>query len=498
MQIDPIEMFDLLEALNRGNGSVLGSRYSSQWLAQPRRGLALVSGHEEPPTELGDRWQWMRDPFPPGAEDRDFERLRTRLGPPSHGQTYPSDALDRLPPPDRDRLRRAGEDFFTDYNPYIRHVVRRTREFLENEIDPVTHEPYLPKVEVRLFGERPSEAVHLPGHLHDAYEAAEEFCDEVGKRPKANSGLLETLLLRRVGSSIVAGRKTALKMLGPDAEAVVEEEEAESEERLADDVAPVSSLYPLSDSEREKLQRFLTLLTEAGGDPKYREVERILTAGVEGTGPWLDRGCIVFTQYYDSAIWLAEQLAIALPNETVAVYAGSGRSGLYRGRVWTPIERDTIKEGVRNGSLRLLVGTDAASEGLNLQRLGTLINLDLPWNPTRLEQRKGRIQRIGQPRPEVFVYNLRYRGSVEDRVHQLLSSRLAAIRDIFGQLPDTLEDAWVAMAHRDEEKARQIIDEVPASHPFELRYDRIEHVDWESCNRVLDRHLQLQRLQRGW
>jgi superfamily II DNA/RNA helicase len=51
---------------------------------------------------------------------------------------------------------------------------------------------------------------------------------------------------------------------------------------------------------------------------------------------------------------------------------------------------------VRAREIRILVGTDAASEGLNLQRLGTLINLDLPWNPTRLEQRKGRIQRIGQ------------------------------------------------------------------------------------------------------
>ncbi|MCX2728285.1 C-terminal helicase domain-containing protein [Thermomicrobium sp. 4228-Ro] len=82
-----------------------------------------------------------------------------------------------------------------------------------------------------------------------------------------------------------------------------------------------------------------------------------------------------------------------------------------------------------------MVGTDAASEGLNLQRLGTLINVDLPWNPTRLEQRKGRIQRIGQPRAVVFLANLRYRGSVEDRVHQLLSDRFRAIHDMFGQLP---------------------------------------------------------------
>ena len=85
-----------------------------------------------------------------------------------------------------------------------------------------------------------------------------------------------------------------------------------------------------------------------------------------------------------------------------------------------------------------------------LQRLGSLINLDLPWNPTRLEQRKGRIQRIGQLRSEVLIYNMRYRGSVEDRVHQLLSERLVNIRNMFGQIPDTLEDVWVAAALRDE------------------------------------------------
>jgi superfamily II DNA/RNA helicase len=153
---------------------------------------------------------------------------------------------------------------------------------------------------------------------------------------------------------------------------------------------------------------------------------------------------------------------------------------------------------VRDGTCRLLVGTDAASEGLNLQKLGALINLDLPWNPTRLEQRKGRIQRIGQTRDEVYVYNLRYRGSVEDLVHDLLSTRLQAIHDLFGQLPDTLEDVWVDVALRDEAKARELIDAVPAAHPFEVRYDRIDRVDWEACTRVLDRQSQLDELRKGW
>lgn len=63
--------------------------------------------------------------------------------------------------------------------------------------------------------------------------------------------------------------------------------------------------------------------------------------------------------------------------------------------------------------LKILVGTDAASEGLNLQTLSTLINVDLPWNPTRLEQRKGRIQRIGQLADTILTYNMRYKDSVE-------------------------------------------------------------------------------------
>ena len=93
---------------------------------------------------------------------------------------------------------------------------------------------------------------------------------------------------------------------------------------------------------------------------------------------------------------------------------------------------------------------------------------------------------------------MRYRDSVEDRVHQLLSGRLQAIRDMFGQLPDTLEDVWVAVALHDERKAHEVIDQVPATHPFELRYDRIEQVDWESCSTVLHSRTQLEPLLEGW
>ena len=130
--------------------------------------------------------------------------------------------------------------------------------------------------------------------------------------------------------------------------------------------------------------------------------------------------------------------------------------------------------------------------------MATLINLDLPWNPTRLEQRKGRIQRIGQLSDTVWVYNLRYLDSVEDRVHQLLSQRLQDIYTLFGQVPDVLEDVWIDVALGEVEQARQVIASVPQQHPFDLKDQRIEKTDWESCERVLASAAKLAALRQGW
>jgi len=221
-------------------------------------------------------------------------------------------------------------------------------------------------------------------------------------------------------------------------------------------------------------------------------VERLMDAG------WLETGCIVFSQYRDSVQWLAEQLTQEWPDEPIALYSGRTTSGIMQAGRWTPTDRELLKQMVRRGELRLMLGTDAASEGINLQRLATLINLDLPWNPTRLEQRKGRIQRIGQAHDTVQIYNMRYRGSVEDKVHEMLSTRLKDVYSLFGQLPDTLEDVWVLAAQGKIEEARRVIDATPAQHPFELRYAAVEKVDWESCRTVLDAKEKYRLLCQGW
>lgn len=212
----------------------------------------------------------------------------------------------------------------------------------------------------------------------------------------------------------------------------------------------------------------------------------------------MEPGCIIFSQYRDSIQWLTEQLTEELPDEPIALYSGPSISGTMRGGHWTLKPREDLKQMGMRGKVRPILGTDAASEGLNLQRLARLINLDLPWNPTRLEQRKGRIQRIGQLHDTIYIYNLRYKGSVEDRVHELLSDRLQDIYTLFGQIPDVLEDVWVAMALGQKERAKKIIDELPRTHPFEVRYAKVEKIDWESCRSVLENTEKLPILREAW
>jgi superfamily II DNA/RNA helicase len=215
----------------------------------------------------------------------------------------------------------------------------------------------------------------------------------------------------------------------------------------------------------------------------------------------LELGCILFSQNYDTVRWMGDELA-GLPefaNMEIGLYAGSNRSGFWRAGRFQRCNRELLKSRVRSGELKLLLGTDAASEGLNLQRLGTLINIDLPWNPTRLEQRKGRIQRIGQTREEIWIANLRYRDSVEDRVHAVLADRLEAIHDLFGQIPDTLEDVWVQIALDNEVDARKLIDRTTATrNPFDTKYSKVEDADWESCSLVLDPVSVSELLRSGW
>ncbi len=492
VQLYPIEAWDLLNILSQGSDGILGNRFS-KWRTNVEGALKLITGQDKMDFFDSENWEWIRNPFAPKEEnERTFGVIRRSLGMTDGDFVINPEIYHQLKRPDQSRVGKIIEDnFFTENNPFIRHIVRRRRDYLEETINPETGETYLKKIEVVLMGEKDDEAIPITNYLQLAYDYAEKFCDLLSKRLDTNGGFLKTLLLRRVGSTMIAGETTARNMLR-NWGGSLNNEDSDEEDREENETNEIKSL---TKEEAECLTIFIKTLEEnKARDPKYTKVHDLLVN--EG---WLKKGCIIFSQYFDSAHWIAENLSKDLEGEVIGIYAGGDKSGIFTDGIYERRSKEEIKAMVKQKTLRVLVGTDSASEGLNLQTLGALINLDLPWNPTRLEQRKGRIQRIGQVNDKVYIYNMRYKGSVEDRVHSLLSERLESIYSMFGQLPDVLEDVWINVALNDKETAKTIIDAVPEKHPFDIRYqDKIKPVNWEACSSVLDNKEKKKYFLQGW
>jgi hypothetical protein len=87
---------------------------------------------------------------------------------------------------------------------------------------------------------------------------------------------------------------------------------------------------------------------------------------------------------------------------------------------------------------------------------------------------------------------------VEDRVHDLLSTRLEDIFGLFGQIPDILEDVWIDVANGEIDEAKKLIESVHPKHPFDEKYNRVADIDWDSCAVVLNEEEKKRILLERW
>lgn len=499
IQMYTLELWDLMNILSQKNDSVLGSA-SSKWRNRSSllTGINLITGKEKIDYFNSENWEWIRNPFPPAHEHVMFASFRQSTNM-ANDDFVCNKSMVELTQSEQQKVgNMLTNSFYANYNPYIRHVIRRERSYLEDTINPATGEPYVQKIEVKLYGEDEEESLVLSGYLKDAYNYAEQFCQELAKRNKG-AGFLKTLLLRRIGSSIEAGKKTGIKMLNEwntfTDDSVMNEEYNETYDENTEEEIGLSEIKNLTAKETKLLRKYVKSLEYSQvEDPKYQKTVSLLRED-----KWIERGTIIFSQYFDTAKWIADNLSTEFNNEVIGLYAGGRKSGIYKGGKFILKDKDSIKEMVRIKEIRILVGTDAASEGLNLQSLGTLINIDLPWNPTKLEQRKGRIQRIGQQYDTIYIYNMKYKDSIEDRVHSRLSERLKNISDVFGQVPDVLEDVWIDVALGKEDEADKLINVAQEKNPFEIRYnDKVQYSDWESYSKVLDNDQKRLYLEESW
>ena len=192
----------------------------------------------------------------------------------------------------------------------------------------------------------------------------------------------------------------------------------------------------LLDQEIDELESFVNDLKKIEQDPKIGQlIDDLSMLDREG-----HNRVIVFTQYTDTMDFIRDRL-ISIHGETVATYSGRGGE-IYDAdeETWSEVGKEQVKRefAADDGRVDILVCTDSASEGLNLQECGALINYDLPWNPMRVEQRIGRVDRIGQRYPEVTILNYSYTDTVETDIYDRLDARIGLFENVVGEMQPIL------------------------------------------------------------
>lgn len=178
-----------------------------------------------------------------------------------------------------------------------------------------------------------------------------------------------------------------------------------------------------------RVEQISAALRDAVGqrDPKLARLE----AWLRGRHPRRHR-TLVFTQFADTASWLAQQLGDRFGRTALVTGSTAGRGRI--ARRFAP-RANRAQEVGREDEIDLLISTDALSEGVNLQDADTLVNYDLHWNPVRLIQRAGRIDRIGSENDEIHVASFLPERGLESNlgIEEVLRHRIAEFLRVFGE-----------------------------------------------------------------
>jgi superfamily II DNA or RNA helicase len=291
----------------------------------------------------------------------------------------------------------------------------------------------------------------IDGAEFDLYREVTHFVKSQSQRaaareddPRARAvGFLMTLYQRRLASSTFAVQRslenrarrldTALKrgkelleevVEIPDSEDLEEMDEAEREkweERLA-----LMSVARNPQELREEIDDLLRLakmaedVEAAGIEAKLSKLKKVLQD--EGFFDRPDQRLLIFTEFKDTLDYLVKRL------RDWGFRVGFIHGGMKSGSREEPGSRLWAEQQFKDGHIQILVATEAAGEGINLQFCHILFNYDIPWNPNRLEQRMGRIHRYGQLY-DCLIFNFVATNTVEGRVLEKLLERLQEIRD---------------------------------------------------------------------
>ena len=318
----------------------------------------------------------------------------------------------------------------------------------------------------------------IDGAEFELYEKVTRFVKRQSARAAAQGddlraravGFLMSLYQRRLASSTYAMRRSLENRAKRLEDGL---KQAQDLLRTAPpDLPDPEEIEEFEDAERERLERMLEAITLAGNAEQVREEIAELrqlaeeAKAVEGSGSETklghlrkimqdegffhrpDQRLLLFTEFKDTLDYLMEQL------KAWGFIVGCIHGGMKPGSRDEPGTRIYTEQQFREGAIQVLVATEAAGEGINLQCCHILFNYDIPWNPNRLEQRMGRIHRYGQ-RFDCLIFNFVATNTIEGRVLQRLLDKLQEIRDaldddaVFNVVGEVLPSAHVERVLRD-------------------------------------------------
>ncbi len=462
MQVDPVEVWDLLallrlppawteESFVRFFELAFHPNASNEdlfWMT--RLFVASEAEYGEMSPEAARRWA-------PNLTDLGRKKVLRAL---RSGAQTDMKQLDLEP-------RRAAVRLMVASTPVARLVSRHTRELLRSYYKAGRISTRVADREVR------DEFIPLSDAERRVSDAVEEYIgttyDAAAAADRNAVGFVMTTYRRRLASSFAALASTLdkrLDRLRPSDQLRLEEDVSDDEtldeamdtDEVAKLAAAVASL-----EEQSAIRELLAAVKDL---PRVDTKASHLAGELGALRSEGYKKILVFTQYTDTLDFLRDFL---VDDHGLEVLCFSGRGGEMREKsgAWKAVSREDIKRLFRDGTAQVLLCTDAASEGLNFQFCGALVNYDMPWNPMRVEQRIGRIDRLGQQNEQIRIVNLYYADSVETDVYSVLRVRTGLFSRFVGKLQPILSTlprsiAGAVLAGGDREKRARLVSELEA------------------------------------
>lgn len=255
------------------------------------------------------------------------------------------------------------------------------------------------------------------------------FYDEVTSRVReycmrsdVSEGLLLTIPQRQIASSMPAALRSWLKRVKKEDESFAWEAGLSDSEKGGQEVGPL--VAELIEIAQECEISYEKLKTE---DTKFNLIFSNLKSYWQH---YPGQKVVLFSYYRETLAYLQERFE-EKGFSTVKLVGGMGRDA----------KQDVLKNFEDVSGPSLLLSSEVASEGVDLQFSSLLINYDLPWNPMRIEQRIGRIDRIGQKADKILVWNLFYKDTIDDRIYVRLIQRLDIFKHALGDMEAVLGQA---------------------------------------------------------